>query len=220
MKPSVVESDTYCLVPSAMLMQGAAYKYVKRGIDLAVALSFLLLLSPLMLLMALLVKIDSQGPILYRWDVIGYGGRPFTGYKFRTMVINADDLKSALWEFNERKGPTFKMKKDPRVTRLGSLLRKFSLDELPQLWSVIKGDMSLVGPRPVGPGEWEQFENWQRRKLSVIPGGVCLWHVRGKPEDFKEWIRLDLEYIDRWSLWLDVEILLGALWYALSGKNY
>lgn len=197
-----------------------SYRVAKRGIDIVVSLAALIILSPLLALVALAVKTSSPGPILYEWNVVGRGGRGFTGYKFRTMVTNADDLKAGLWQHNERVGPTFKMRDDPRVTRLGRILRKFSLDELPQLWSVLKGDMSLVGPRPVGPAEWELFELWQRRKLSVTPGAVCLWHARGKPAGHDEWMRLDLEYIDDWSLWLDVKILLASLWYVASGKNY
>jgi lipopolysaccharide/colanic/teichoic acid biosynthesis glycosyltransferase len=171
-------------------------------------------------LIALIVRLSSPGPLFYNWHVVGRGGKRFTGYKFRTMVVNADELKKDLWQYNERHGPTFKMKNDPRVTPVGRILRRFSLDELPQLWNVLKGDMSLVGPRPVGPDEWEHFEDCQRRKLSVTPGMICLWHVRGKPKEFRQWIKADLEYIDNWSLWLDIKLLFGAAWYMLSGKNY
>jgi lipopolysaccharide/colanic/teichoic acid biosynthesis glycosyltransferase len=129
-------------------------------------------------------------------------------------------MKHQLLEQNEATGPVFKMKHDPRVTPVGRFLRKFSLDELPQLWSILKGDMSLVGPRPVLTYEWEQFDDWQRQKLSVQPGAVCLWHVRGQPRDFDEWVKLDLEYIENWSLALDLGILVGAMWYILAGKNY
>ena len=151
---------------------------------------------------------------------MGRSGRRFAGYKFRSMVAGADALKKELWRHNERKGPTFKMRDDPRVTRVGCILRKFSLDELPQLWSVLKGDMSLVGPRPVAPSGWEQFVDWQRRKLTVTPGMICLWHVRGKPKEFDQWINLDLEYIDTWSLWRDVRLVLHSGWYIASGSNY
>lgn len=194
--------------------------YLKRGIDVILSAGALILLSPILLVTALAIKLTSPGPILYRWDVIGRNGAPFTGYKFRTMVVNADELKKDLWQYSERNGPTFKMKNDPRVTPVGRVLRKFSLDEFPQLWSVLKGDMSLVGPRPVFPYEWEQLEDWQRRKLSVTPGMICLWHIWGKPKEFNEWIKLDLEYIDNWSIWLDIKLLLGAAWYVLLGRNY
>ncbi len=193
---------------------------VKRILDVGISAMSLVILTPLLLAIGAVIKITSPGPVLYQWVVIGKGGKRFTGYKLRTMVVNADGLKKDLWQYNERNGPTFKLKNDPRVTPVGRVLRKFSLDELPQLWSVLKGDMSLVGPRPVGPAEWEHFEEWQRRKLSVTPGMICLWHVRGKPKEFKEWIKLDLEYIDNWSLWLDIKLLFGAAWYVLSGSNY
>jgi len=200
--------------------QTFAYRIIKRTIDLLVSTIALVLLMPLFGLIALTIKLSSPGSLFYPWYVIGRGGKRFTGYKFRTMIVNADELKKELWQYNERNGPTFKMKNDPRVTPVGRILRKFSLDELPQLWSVLKGDMSLVGPRPVGPEEWEHFEDWQRRKLSVTPGMICLWHIRGKPKEFIEWIKLDLEYIDNWSLWLDIKLLFGAVWYVLSGRNY
>ena len=204
----------------ALCSQTFAYRVIKRLIDLLGSAFALILLSPLLGLIALTVKLSSPGPLLYKWHVVGKNGKRFTGYKFRTMVVNADELKKELWQYNERNGPTFKMKPDPRVTPVGRILRSFSLDELPQLWSVLKGDMSLVGPRPVGPDEWGHFEDWQRRKLSVTPGMICLWHVLGNPEQFEEWIKLDLEYIDKWSLWLDIKLLFGAAWYMLSGKNY
>ena len=200
--------------------QTFAYGVIKRLIDILCSASALIVLSPLLGLIALAVKLSLPGPLFYNWHVVGRGGKTFTSYKFRTMVVNADELKKDLWQYNERHGPTFKMKNDPRVTSVGRILRKFSLDELPQLWSVLKGDMSLVGPRPVGPDEWEHFKDWQRRKLSVTPGMISLWHVRGKPKDFNEWIRLDLEYIDTWSIWLDIKLLFSAAWYVLSGRNY
>lgn len=193
---------------------------LKRVIDMIISVTSLLLLSPLLVVIALSIKLTSPGPILYEWNVVGKNDKRFRSYKFRTMIINADDLKKELWPQNEMTGPVFKMKKDPRATPVGRILRKFSLDELPQLWSVLKGDMSLVGPRPVGPDEWEHFGDWQRRKLSVTPGMICLWHIRGKPEDFNEWIKLDLEYIDNWSIWLDLRLLCGAVCYVISGSNY
>lgn len=193
---------------------------VKRILDIVISAISLLLLFPLFLLIAVAIKLTSPGPVLYPWRVVGRNNREFLGYKFRSMVVNADEMKADVIPFNEMRGPTFKMKNDPRVTPVGRILRRFSLDELPQLWSVLKGEMSLVGPRPVGLQEWDHFEGWQRRKLSVTPGMICLWHVRGKPKEFNEWIKLDLEYIDNWSIWLDIKLLFGAVWYVLSGRNY
>lgn len=183
---------------------------LKRFLDVVASALLLLLLSPLLALIALAILVTSGRPILYRWPVVGLGGRPMISYKFRTMGWDADRLKAQLLVHNEMQGPVFKMTDDPRVTPIGRVLRKFSLDELPQLWSVLKGDMSLVGPRPPLQSEWLQFEDWQRRKLSVKPGITCLWQVSGRNEirDFDDWVRMDLEYIDRWSLWLDLKILL------------
>lgn len=197
------------------------YRVVKRLVDFVASSLGLLFLTPLFILVGLMVKVTSPGSIFYAWNVIGRGGRPFRGYKFRTMVVNADELKLQLGEMNEMKGPVFKMENDPRITSIGRFLRKHSIDELPQLWSVLKGDMSLVGPRPAGPHEWVDYEPWQRRKLSVTPGITCLWQVSGrnKISDFDEWVRLDLEYIDNWSLWLDFKILCRTVRAVLSGTG-
>jgi lipopolysaccharide/colanic/teichoic acid biosynthesis glycosyltransferase len=194
---------------------------VKRGLDLALAALGLLLLSPLLLAIAVAVKLDSPGPVFYPWRVVGKAGRPFTGYKFRTMVRDADRLKDELLEANEMRGPVFKMREDPRVTRVGRFLRRYSLDELPQLWSVVAGHMSLVGPRPPLDTEWARFTPTQRLKLSVTPGITCLWQVQGRSAitDFDEWVRLDLEYIRTWSLWLDLKILLRTVGVVASGRD-
>jgi lipopolysaccharide/colanic/teichoic acid biosynthesis glycosyltransferase len=197
------------------------YRAAKRGFDIMVAGFGLVVLSPTFLLLGILTRLISPGPVFFAWDVIGRGGRPFRGYKFRTMVVNADELKPQLVHKNEMTGPVFKMRADPRITPLGRYLRKYSLDELPQLWSVVKGDMSLVGPRPAGRQEWEQYEPWQRRKLSVTPGITCLWQVSGRNRvsDFDEWVRMDLDYIDHWSLWLDLRILLRTLVVVVRGTG-
>ena len=207
-----------CEAPSVKRFE---YRLIKRGLDILGASIGLLILSPLFLLVAILIKLSSPGPIFYSWNVIGRGGKPFRGYKFRTMVKNADELKAQLLEHNEMIGPVFKMKNDPRVTRLGRCLRKFSIDELPQLWSVLKGEMSLVGPRPAGPHEWEKYEPWQRRKLSVTPGITCLWQISGrnKINYFDDWVKRDLEYIDNWSLWLDFKILLKTVVVVFRGTG-
>ena len=224
-KSSLAESSTLQVdsdkVPLAPLVRQWEYRLLKRTIDVIVSALGLVLLSPLFLLVGLLIKLTSSGPIFYPWDVIGIGGRPFRGHKFRTMVANADEMKKELLSGNEMKGPVFKMADDPRITPLGRILRKFSIDELPQLWSVLKGDMSLVGPRPAGPQEWEQYEHWQRRKLSVTPGITCLWQVSGRNKicDFYEWAKLDMEYIDNWSLWLDFKIILTTVVVVLRGTG-
>ncbi len=201
-------------------MSRRAQLVLKRLLDVLAAAALLVILSPLLLLIAIAIRVSGGSPVLYEWNVIGDGGRPFQGYKFRTMVQNADQLKEELLERNEMRGPVFKIKGDPRVTRVGRVLRKFSLDELPQLWSVFKGDMSLVGPRPPLASEYANFTDTQKRKLAIKPGMTSLWHVSGKPSDFDEWLRLDLEYIDRWSLWLDMQILFKTTFVVLTGKNH
>jgi len=197
------------------------YDISKRCFDAAVSALLLALLAPLLLLIALAIKVTSAGPVFYRWQVVGLGGRPFTGYKFRTMVVNADALKAQLMAANEMSGPVFKIKRDPRITPVGRFLRKLSLDELPQLWSVLKGDMSLVGPRPPLRTEYVQFTPWQRAKLSVKPGITCLWQIggRNRVSNFDEWVQLDLDYIARRSFWFDLWILLRTVPAVLFGRG-
>jgi lipopolysaccharide/colanic/teichoic acid biosynthesis glycosyltransferase len=204
---------SFALPPRYHSAGGIAQRALKRFIDITGSALGLVLLAPLLAGIALLVAIDSGRPVFYRWRVVGRGGRYFTGYKFRTMVPNAEALQKGLAARNQMTGPVFKMAADPRVTRIGRVLRRYSLDELPQLWSVLKGDMSLVGPRPPLQTEWVQFEPWQRRKLAVTPGITCLWQVSGRADirDFDEWVRLDIRYIDEWSLLLDGEILLKTV---------
>ncbi len=195
-------------------------RIIKRCFDLFLSFLLLIALSPLFALIAIVIRVLSGAPILYRWQVVGIGGQPFTGWKFRTMIVGADRVKQELIERNEMRGPVFKIKDDPRVTPVGRVLRKFSLDELPQLWSVLKGDMSLVGPRPALQSEYGNFSEWQRQKFAMRPGMTSLWHANGKPKDFDEWVRLDLEYIENWSLWLDFKILFQTAIVVLLGKNY
>jgi len=185
----------------------------KRIFDFFGAALLFVALSPILLVLGLLVKLTSPGPVLYRWKVVGKDGMPFTGYKFRSMVANADELKTKLSERNEMKGPAFKLTRDPRITPLGAWMRRYSFDELPQLYSVVKGDMSLVGPRPPLVTEYAQFTEYQKQKLKVKPGITCLWQVSGRNRisDFDEWVRLDLEYIRQWSLLLDLKILLKTI---------
>lgn len=194
---------------------------LKRALDLALGLPALLLVSPIMGLAALAILTIDGPPIFYDWRVVGKNGRPFLSWKFRTMVPDADRRKQGLLEFNEMQGPVFKMRRDPRVTRTGRLLRKYSLDELPQLWSVVKGDMSLVGPRPPLVSEYRAFQEWQKRKLSVTPGLTCLWQVEGRANinDFDHWVRMDLAYIDSWSLSLDLRILWRTVFAVIRGNG-
>jgi exopolysaccharide biosynthesis polyprenyl glycosylphosphotransferase len=186
----------------------------KLALDFFGALALIIVASPVMLAVALLVKFTSPGPVFFRQQRSGLNGAPFNIYKFRTMTSNAEQLKHELAAMNEMSGPVFKVTNDPRVTPVGKWLRKWSLDELPQLFNVLRGEMSLVGPRPLPVDEVKRFNDLaHRRRLSVKPGLTCLWQVRGrnKISDFKEWVRLDLEYIDNWSIWLDVKILLQTL---------
>jgi exopolysaccharide biosynthesis polyprenyl glycosylphosphotransferase len=196
--------------------------FFKRLFDFVVSATLLVLLSPLFLVVALAIKLTTPDlPVFYAWHVVGCNGRRFTGYKFSTMVADADARKAELGDRNEMVGPVFKIADDPRVTPLGRILRKFSINELPQLWSVFLGDMSLVGPRPAFPHELERYEFWHKRKLSIQPGITCLWQIRGrnKISNFDDWVRMDLEYIDNWSLWLDFKILLRTAWVVVRGTG-
>jgi len=186
----------------------------KMLMDFFGALVLLALLSPLFLLVAVIIKCVSPGPVFFKQQRSGLSGAPFTLYKFRTMVTNAEQFRHELEAMNEMRGPVFKVTNDPRVTRIGKWLRRYSLDELPQLFNVLRGEMSLVGPRPLPVDEVRHFNDLaHRRRLSVKPGITCLWQISGRNQiaDFKEWVRLDLEYIDNWSLWLDVMILLRTI---------
>jgi lipopolysaccharide/colanic/teichoic acid biosynthesis glycosyltransferase len=180
-------------------------------------------LTPLVLgPVAIAIRFSSPGPILFRQKRCGLNGRPFTMLKFRSMVTNAEQRKHELAAFNEMGGPVFKVTNDPRVTPIGRWLRKYSIDELPQLFNVLRGEMSLVGPRPLPVDEVSRFDDFaHRRRLSVKPGLTCLWQVSGRNEvrDFKDWVRLDLEYIDNWSFWLDLKILWRTIPVVLTGAG-
>lgn len=192
---------------------------LKRASDVLLAAAALVLLSPFMLLIALAIRLTSPGPAIFRQVRCGLNGRRFVFYKFRSMCDNAEALKPQLMHLN-RKQTAFKIPDDPRLTRLGRFLRKFSLDEFPQLWNVIKGDMSLVGPRPAVPGEVEQYQSWQRRRLRMRPGLTCLWAVSGRDAlDFETWMKMDMQYIDNWSLTLDWKIMLRTIPRVLTGKG-
>lgn len=197
------------------------YSVLKRVFDLAGGAAVFLLISPILAVISLLVKLSSPGPVFYRWKVVGEKGRYFTSFKFRSMYRNADSLKQALLEKNEMTGPVFKLSHDPRVTPLGRILRKYSLDELPQVFSVIKGDMSLVGPRPPLQTEFEEFNDWQKGKLAVKPGMTCLWQTCGRNDisDFDEWVKLDLEYIRNRSFAMDMKIIADTVKTMIQGTG-
>jgi exopolysaccharide biosynthesis polyprenyl glycosylphosphotransferase len=193
--------------------------YLKRAFDFVVALASLVVLSPVFLLIALLIKLSSPGPIIYSQSRCGLNGRRFTFYKFRSMVENAENMKADLAHLSERR-VAFKLSHDPRVTMVGRWLRKFSLDELPQLYNVLRGDMSIVGPRPPLPEEVDHYERWQRRRLRMRPGLTCLWAVSGRDHiDFNSWMRMDISYIENWSLKLDWSIILRTIPHVLAGKG-
>jgi exopolysaccharide biosynthesis polyprenyl glycosylphosphotransferase len=193
---------------------------VKRALDVAGGAGLLVLLSPLFLLVAALIKIDSAGPVFYRQTRVGKGGAVFQCMKFRSMRVGADLLREELDTLNEAQGPLFKIRADPRLTRVGRLIRRTSLDELPQLWNVLRGEMSLVGPRPPLPEEVERYEDWHRRRLEVVPGITGLWQVSGRSElTFDEMVMLDLYYIENWSLGLDLQILARTLPTVLAARG-
>jgi lipopolysaccharide/colanic/teichoic acid biosynthesis glycosyltransferase len=180
----------------------------------------LVLSAPICLLIALLIKLDSPGPVLFVQERVGLGGRRFRFYKFRTMVVDAERRQADLEDMNEASGPVFKIRKDPRVTRLGSVIRKLSLDELPQFFNVLRGDMSLVGPRPLPVRDVLRIDRRaHKRRFSVKPGITCLYQVDGRTFSFEEWIRTDMEYIDNWSLRLDLEILAKTIPAVLSRRG-
>jgi exopolysaccharide biosynthesis polyprenyl glycosylphosphotransferase len=193
---------------------------MKRSLDVAISVLLIGLSAPLVLLTAIAIKLSSPGAVFFKQERMGLNGRVFTLYKFRTMIDDAHRRRTEIEHLNEMDGPVFKVKADPRVTRIGRLLRKFSLDELPQLWNVLKGDMSLVGPRPPIPEEVILYERWQKRRLSMKPGLTCLWQISGRNEvDFNRWMELDLQYIDNWSPSLDFKIMLRTIPAVLSGRG-
>ena len=217
---TIEELDGIPLLSYASVPQDVLPLVTKRAFDLVASAAALLLLSPVLAAIALLVKLDSPGPALFRQRRVGLNGRPFTLNKFRSMRVGAEGERKLLVAANEMDGPVFKLRTDPRVTRVGRVLRRTSLDELPQLWNVLRGEMSLVGPRPPLPEEVRAYERWQRRRLSVRPGITCTWQVSGRNEiGFRRWMELDLAYIDRWSLWGDVRIVLRTIPAVLLGRG-
>lgn len=194
---------------------------IKRVFDIVGALIAIILFSPLMIIAAIGILIKDGRPIFYPWNVVGLDKKPIKSWKFRTMVKNADELKKDLINENEMNGPVFKIANDPRILPFGKWLRKWSIDETPQLFSVLRGDLSLVGPRPPLQSEFDEFDSWHRRKLSVKPGLTCFWQISGRNviNDFNKWAELDLKYIDNWSIWLDLKILLLTIPAIIKGSG-
>ena len=177
-------------------------------------------MSPILLIIAIAIKMDSKGPIFFKQDRVGKDERIFSMYKFRSMVVNAEELKKSLEKENEMSGPMFKIKKDPRITRVGRFIRKTSIDELPQLINVLKGDMSLVGPRPSLPKEVEAFEPWMKERLTVLPGLTCIWQVSGRNNiPFKEWMELDIKYVRERSYLLDLKLIFKTFFVLFGDDN-
>lgn len=200
--------------------RGFYLRFGKRGLDLVLGGLATLLLLPLFVLCALAIKLDTPGPVIYSSPRVGRGGRIFTFYKLRSMVHGADRTRQQIAHLNEVSGPVFKIARDPRITRVGRLLRRSSVDELPQILNVLKGEMTLVGPRPPIPEEVAQYEPWQLRRLSVAPGITCLWQISGRSRlGFDEWMRLDMEYVERRSFTLDLKILARTIPAVLGGKG-
>ena len=220
---STVSLDRFGTIP-LLTFSAAPYDeirlLVKRSTDVVIAAAGLLVLAPLMALTALVIRLTSPGPAIFRQVRCGLNGRRFLFYKFRSMVENAEDLKPSLAHLNARDEVVFKIPHDPRLTAVGRYLRKFSIDEWPQLWNVLRGDMSLVGPRPAVQSEVDQYQRWQRRRLRMRPGLTCLWAISGRDQvDFETWMKMDMQYIDNWSLALDWKILLRTIPRVLSGHG-
>ena len=194
--------------------------FIKRVLDVCLSAILLILLAPIFLITALAIKIDNPGPAFYKQIRVGKWGRPFVMYKFRSMIMGADKMKDQLLGQNESGGIIFKMKQDPRITGVGRIVRKLSIDELPQFWNVLKGDMSLVGPRPPVPREVDEYDYADRRRLDAIPGITCIWQVSGRSEiDFKGQVRLDVQYIENQSFWGDIKLLFKTIPAVLLGKG-
>jgi exopolysaccharide biosynthesis polyprenyl glycosylphosphotransferase len=209
------------LVPIVELRRPRGARIAKRAIDVTGAVVGLVVAAPIMLLVAVALRVSSRGPVIFTQERCGLGGRRFRFFKFRTMVEDAEDQRASLTHLNEMHGPMFKISRDPRITRLGAILRKTSLDELPQLWNVLRGEMSLVGPRPPMPDEVAVYDARQAQRLAVVPGITGLWQVSGRStiNDFETWLELDLAYVRDWTLWLDVRILAKTVVVVISARG-
>ena len=196
------------------------YDIAKRGIDFVLSFLGIIILLPILLIIALIIKLDSKGPVIFKQERVGFRGKKFHMYKFRSMVVNAEKLKDKLQKDNEMSGPMFKMKKDPRITRVGKFIRKTSIDELPQLFNVLKGEMSLVGPRPSLPKEVIKFEPWMLKRLEVKPGLTCYWQVSGRSSiGFEEWMELDCKYVKDRSILVDLKLIFRTFFVLFGDED-
>jgi exopolysaccharide biosynthesis polyprenyl glycosylphosphotransferase len=203
-----------------VLEPARGYILAKRALDIVVALAVLILFLPFTLIVAMIIKLTSRGPVIFRQTRVGLGGRQFTCYKFRSMVADAEEKREQIEHLNEADGPVFKIKNDPRITHFGAFLRKTSIDEVPQLWNVLKGDMSLVGPRPPLPCEVAEYTEKECRRLSVLPGLTCLWQISGRSNiSFEHWVELDIQYIEAMSFRNDLVILLKTIPAVITARG-
>lgn len=201
-------------------MKISIYDISKRFIDIVLSLCGLIILSPLLIIVAILIGLESKGNVIFVQDRVGINGKIFKMYKFRSMVCNAEELKRELLIQNEMSGPMFKMKNDPRITKVGRVIRKTSIDELPQLFNVLKGDMSLVGPRPSLPNEVDEFEDWMMKRLSVKPGLTCFWQVSGRNNiEFEDWMKMDIKYIEERNIFVDLKLIFRTF-FVLFGDEH
>ena len=196
------------------------YEFLKRLMDIICSMSALIVLAPILIVVAILIKIESKGPVIFSQERVGINNKKFKMYKFRSMVVNAEDMKEKLEKQNERKGPMFKIKNDPRITKIGRFIRKTSIDELPQLINILKGEMSIVGPRPSLPKEVIQFEPWMLERLKVKPGLTCYWQVQGRDHiEFEDWMRLDVKYVKDRNFLLDIKLVFKTFFVFLGDQN-
>jgi exopolysaccharide biosynthesis polyprenyl glycosylphosphotransferase len=218
-----MNSDTAYKVNQAQVVvvnDDRMYPFFKRTLDIILSLAGIVILSPLLIAVSIVIKLDSKGPIIFKQRRCSRGGREFQMLKFRSMVENAEELVAELMDKNEQTGPVFKIKDDPRITRVGRFIRKTSIDELPQLFNILVGSMSIVGPRPPIPAEVEQYTNYQRQRLLVKPGLTCYWQVMGRNSlSFDEWVDLDIKYIQERSSWLDIKLIFKTFRVFLGDNN-
>lgn len=196
------------------------YEFLKRLMDIICSMSALIVLAPILIVVAILIKIESKGPVIFSQERVGINNKKFKMYKFRSMVVNAEDMKEKLEKQNERKGPMFKIKNDPRITTIGRFIRKTSIDELPQLINILKGEMSIVGPRPSLPKEVNEFDPWMLERFNVKPGLTCYWQVQGRDQiEFEDWMKLDVKYVKDRNFFLDLKLIFKTFFVFLGDEH-